>query len=75
MNRYLVIDDFPLLHERIPMIFGAVESEEELPGDLYDDLEGTELKKVNEHGWNTYHNIVEMTGKPAVLPDVWKDYL
>lgn len=74
MHRYLVVGDIPLLHEKLPAIFWAVESEEKLSSDLYDDIEGVRLKKVNDHGWNTYHEIVEMTDNEIVLLDLWKDY-
>lgn len=74
MHRYLIVGDIPLLHENIPAIFSAVESPVKLSTNLYDDLEGVRLKKVKEHGWNTYHEIVEMTDNEIVLLDLWKDY-
>lgn len=74
MHRYLVVGDIPLLHEKLSAIFWAVESEEKLSSDLYDDLEGVSLKKVNEHGWNTYHELAEITDNPVVFLDIWKDY-
>lgn len=74
MHRYLVVGDIPLLRERFPAILRAVESETKLSSDLYDDLEGLRLKKVNEHGWNTYHELVEITDNPVVFLDLWQDY-
>lgn len=74
MHRYLVVGDMPLLNENIPAIFWAVESETKLSSDLYDDLEGVRLKKVNERGWDTYHEIAAMTDNEIVLLDLWKDY-
>lgn len=74
MHQYLIVGDIPVLHEKIPAIFGAIESEEKLARDLYDDLEGVRLKKVNEHGWDTYHEIAAMTDNEIVLLDLWKDY-
>ncbi len=74
MYRYLVVGDIPLPHEKLPAILWSVESEVRLSSDLYDDLEGVRLKKVNEHGWNTYHKLAEMTDNPVVFLDIWKDY-
>jgi hypothetical protein len=74
MHRYLVVGEISILREKIPAIFWAVESEEKLSSDLYDDLEGVRLKKVTDHGWNKYCELVEMTDNPVVFLDIWKDY-
>lgn len=74
MHRYLIVDDYPLLHEKLSIILGTVESEEDLSGYLYDDPDSSYLKKVDDHGWNTYHELVEITGKPSVFLDIWKAY-